>query len=82
MSQRDVAFALELVARVLEQRWSNDPEDNENVTNYTLDTIAGEIRVMAETLKAAPVSDDFVRCASVDDGPCIYHPLGGPDCAM
>jgi hypothetical protein len=82
MSQRDVAFALELVARVLEQRWSTDPEDDENVTNYTLDSIAGEIRLMAETLKAAPVSDGFVWCEKYDERPCTYHPLGGPDCAL
>lgn len=82
MSQRDVAFALELMARALGDRMSNDPEESRDVSMFTLEDVARELTEYAEILKAAPVSDGFVWCASVDDGPCIFHPLGGPDCAM
>ena len=85
MSQKDVAFALELVARVLEQRWSTDPEDSDEVTNYTLNDVAYELRAMGEKLRDAPVSLDG-SCAWAEGsyrgerGQCLYHPLGGLDC--
>lgn len=72
MSQKDVAFALELVARAL----------NETSETDTSMFVASRLIDFAGILNAAPVSDGFVRCASVDDGPCTYHPLGGPDCGF
>lgn len=82
MSQRDVAFALELVARALGGRMSNDPEESREVSLFTLEDVAKELNEYAEKLKAAPVYPGSIWCESWDDGPCVNHPLGGPDCAM
>lgn len=84
MSNKDVAFALELVARVLEQRWSTDPGDSEEVTNYTLNDVAYELRAMGEKLRDAPEqsSGSGIACQRTGAEPCLYHPLGGPSCEM
>jgi hypothetical protein len=85
MSQKDVAFALELVARVMEGRVTSEPGSDETVTNYTLNDVAYELRTMGEKLRDAPVSVDSM-CAWVEGsyrgerGHCLYHPLGGFDC--
>lgn len=81
MSQRDVAFALELVARALGSRMSNDPEESREVSVFTLEDVARELTEYAATLKAAPVYS-YGWCERHGDGPCVNHPLGGPDCAM
>lgn len=81
MSQRDVAFALELVARALGDRMGNDPEESRRVDLFTLEDVARELTEYAETLNAAP-EPVGPWCVSVDEGPCTFHPLGGPDCAM
>lgn len=81
MSQRDVAFALELVARALGDRMSNDPEESRDVSLFTLEDVARELTEYAATLKAAP-EQVGPWCVSVDGGQCTFHPLGGPDCAM
>lgn len=81
MNQKDVAFALGLVARALSGRIDTDPEASNDISLYTLEDVARELTEYAGKLKAAPVQS----CAhSVDHwgepGPCIAHPLGGPDC--
>jgi hypothetical protein len=81
MSQRDVAFALELVARALGGRMSNDPEESRGVDLFTLEDVAAELNEYAATLKAAPIQVGL-WCESHGDDPCVFHPLGGPDCAL
>jgi hypothetical protein len=71
-NQRDIAFILELVADVFEQAEAVGHQGH----------VVPDLRRMVATLKAAPPSNGFVWCEQFDDGPCSYHPLGGPDCAL
>lgn len=70
-TQRDIAFILELVADVFEQAEAVGHQGH----------VVPDLRRMVATLKAVPEHIGLVWCAS-HGGPCVYHPLGGPDCAM
>lgn len=48
MSQRDVAFVLELVARALGGRMGNDPEESTGVSLYTLEGEADSFPTWSE----------------------------------
>lgn len=81
MSQRDVALALELVARALGSRMSNDPEESREVSMFTLEDVARELTEYAETLKAAPVqSCEPTTNVWGEHNGCVAHPFGGWDC--
>ncbi len=86
MDQKEVAFALKLVAEVMKRRWSTDPEDSDACSLYTLDTIGDELVGMADKLEAAPAQPMSEGCEHPDDRwsgtRCVYHPFGGPDCEL
>lgn len=82
MSQRDVAFALELVARTMGERAEVMREDyGSAVTPGTLEDLASELVRMATMLNAAPVQscEPTVDVWGEHNG-CVAHPLGGWDC--
>ena len=88
IDMKAVVFALDLVARALEGRTDTDPESSNGVTTYTLDAVADDIRDMIGKLDSAPAQapGGAVLCEPIDDrwssAKCVYHPLGGPDCAF
>lgn len=81
MSQRDVAFALELVARALKDRAEVVREYHNELTPADLVDVSDDILRMVATLKAAPVRpcEPDIDVWGDHNG-CVAHPLGGWDC--
>lgn len=86
MDQKEVAFALKLVAEVMKRQRSTDPEDSDACSLSTLCEVSDELVGMADKLDAAPTQPPSEWCEEPDDRwsgtRCVYHPFGGPDCDL